>query len=423
MNPRTTTILGWLTLIAVLVAIWLTLGEEQPPREKLGKLWPDLAARINEAAAIAISQEGRKLAIRREGAVWRIAQKEGYPADDAKVRRFLTSLVRTEILARKTNRAKDYPRLKLDEASAAHLVVSDAEGRPLVDAFLGKREFKFRARRFETFLRKAGDPQVYLVTGIEEPKAEPRPWYPDSILSIDFSRIAAITIRHADGETLTISRPEPGADFVLAEMKKDEVFKGYRPLDHIANAFSYIAIEDVRRDDGAAAGKPVGHLRLETFDGLVIAIDAYLTGDESEDQWWRIRASRLPSQSEKADKPAAKAAAAEKAGEDAGEKAAEKVGEEASPAGKTAAADAGRGNGADTRDDDKKAGDDKAAKDDKTGKEDETDITAALARLKQLTDGWLIRVSKHVGDDIFRRKDRIVSPAEKEKGKTARTDS
>ncbi len=400
MNPRTTTILGWFTLIAVLIAIWLTLGEEQPPREKLGKLWPDLAARINEAARLAIDHEGRKLVIRREGDVWRIEQKDGYPADDAKVRRFLTSLVRTEILARKTNRAKDYPRLKLDEASAAHLVVSDAEGRPLLDAFLGKREFKFRARRFETFLRKAGDPQVYLVTGIEEPKAEPRPWYPDSILSIDFSRIAAITIRHADGETLTISRPEPGADFVLAEMKKDEVFKGYRPLDHIANAFSYVAIEDVRRDDGAAAGKPVGRLRLETFDGLVIDIDAYLAGDESEDQWWRIRASRIPGQEEKTPRTAAKDAAAKDKGE-----------EEPEPAGEAAAARAEE-NGADAQ-----AGDDKADKD------HETDVAAERARLQRLTDGWLIRVSKHVGDDVFRRKDRIVSPAEKEKSKAAKTDS
>ncbi|RMF69569.1 MAG: DUF4340 domain-containing protein [Alphaproteobacteria bacterium] len=375
MNPRTTTILGWLTLIAVLVAIWLTLGEEQPPREKPGKLWPDLATRINDAARIAISHEGRNLVIRRDGDVWRIEQKEGYPADDAKVRRFLTSLVRTEILARKTDRPADYPRLKLDEASAAHLVVSDARGKPIVDAFLGKREFKFRARRFETFLRKAGDPRVYLVTGIEEPKAEPKPWYPDSILSIDFSRIAAITIRHADGETLTISRPEPGADFVLAEMKKDEVFKGYRPLDHIANAFSYVAIEDVRRDDGTAPGKPVGRLRLETFDGLVVTIEAFWAGDESEDQWWRIRASRRPGSEEATQKTAEK----DEAGKEKGKEKAEEDGTEKAEAGKP-------------------------------------DVAAELARLKLLGEGWLIRISKHVGDDIFRHKDRIVSPAEKDKG-------
>ncbi len=410
MNPRTTTILGWLTLIAVLVAIWLTLGEEQPPRETPGKLWPDLAARINEAAEIVIDHEGRKLVLRRDGEIWRIAQKEGYPADDAKVRRFLTSLVRTEILARKTNRAKDYPRLKLDEVSAAHLVVSDAEGRPLVDAFLGKRAFKFRARRFETFLRKAGDPQVYLVSGIEEPKADPRPWYPDSILSIDFSRIAAITIRHADGETLTISRPEPGADFVLAEMKKDEVFKGYRPLDHIANAFSYIAITDVRRDDGSAPGKPVGHLHLETFDGLAIDIDAYLAADESEDQWWRIRASRKPGQEDKAQEPAAKDTAAED--ESGGTSQTAETADASKTAGKAADSQA--------RDENTAAAENE---DEKTDEGDKTDVAADLARLKTRADGWLIRVSKHVGDDVFRHKDRIVSPAEKDKKADAQTDS
>ncbi len=372
MNPRTTTILGWLTLVAVLVAIWLVLGEEQPPTEKPGRLWPDLAAHINDAAALAISHEGRTLHLERDGEIWRIREKEGYPADDTKVRRFLTSLVRTEILALKTRRKEDYARLDLEGPQAAHVVVADAGGKAIVDAYIGKREFKFRARRFETFLRKADDPQVYLVTGIEEPKAEPKPWYPDSILAIDFSRIAAIRVRHADGETLTISRGALGEDFKLAEMGNDEVFKGYRPLDHIANAFSYVAIEDVRRDDGGAAGDPVGRVELETFDGLLVTIDAFRTKDETEDQWWRIRARAAEGAGWRADAAAAK--------------------------------DGGAG------------------KDDGKKEAEEPDAAAEAARLEPLTDGWLIRIPKHVGDDIFRRKAALVTKPESPSEKAAEED-
>lgn len=58
MSERLTNILGYLTLVAILAAIWVMFGED-PSREQGGRgeaTFEGLSERINDAAGIAITQ-------------------------------------------------------------------------------------------------------------------------------------------------------------------------------------------------------------------------------------------------------------------------------------------------------------------------------------------------------------------------------
>ncbi len=299
MNARTTTILGWLTLIAVLLAIWLLFGEserqEATSTDAGEKLYPALSQKINAASAIEIKGYGSAVHLRREGADWRLAEKDGYPADVEKVRRLLKGLVRTEILARKTDKPKYYERLELDPKHEKRLIVratpdNGQGGDTLVDLHVGKRNFVPRQRRFETFVRREGEARVLLVTGLPEVKAEAGTWLPDSILDLDFSRVRSLVIHHPDGETLTIRRDAPGGDFMLVEKKEGEVYKGYRPTDHVVNALAYVALKDVRPAAGFKPSTPPAVLEVATFDGLRLKLTLFPSADESGDHWMLLGA-------------------------------------------------------------------------------------------------------------------------------------
>ncbi len=388
MNARTTTILGWLTLIAVLVAVWLLFGETGRRDTAPGaqeKLYPALAERINDTAEIAITGYKAAVHLTRDGEDWRIAEKDGYPADPEKVRRLLKGVVRTEIVARKTDRPKYYERLELDPKHEKRLVLraaarqkadgaDGADGGTLVDLHVGKRRFMPRQRRFETFVRREGENRVLLVAGLPEVKAEAGTWLPDEILDIDFARVRSLVVRHPDGETLTIRRDEPGGDFELAEKKKGEVYKGYRPTDHVVNALAYVALEDVRRADGFRPDGAGARVEVATFDGLRLTMTLFPAADESGDHWMRLAADVAP-------EVAARAKGGTSTEAQPGKE--EKDGAAPSP---KADADA--------------------------EVEDARKVVAEADRLARLADGWMLLVPASTVEQLLKRRDDLVRPGE-----------
>lgn len=98
MSERMTNILGYLTLAAILAAIWILFGED-PAREQGARgerTFAGLAERVNETAGITLSQGDEQLVVSRNDDAWQVDNRGGYPADADKVRALLRGFARSE---------------------------------------------------------------------------------------------------------------------------------------------------------------------------------------------------------------------------------------------------------------------------------------------------------------------------------------
>ncbi len=297
-SERQTTILGFVTLFAVLAAIWLLFGESPstsvPHRD--APLVPALAGRLNAVTTITIaSKENTTTLARRDGA-WTITEKGGYPADGKKVGTLLGGLIDARILRETTSNPALYARIGLDEEKAVHLTLSGGDGAAILALDVGDRAY--RDRQFETYVRRDGEKVTYLVSGLPEVRAEASTWLPPTLLDIARNRVARIRLAHADGEVVEIGRTAPDADFTLVGLKESERLKGFRPLDPIAMVFTTMGLRDVRPAAEVAAREPLAHVHMETFDGLAVDLDLVETGDETGDAWATLAAAYTPPKGE-----------------------------------------------------------------------------------------------------------------------------
>ncbi|MFQ5347774.1 MAG: DUF4340 domain-containing protein [Rhodothalassiaceae bacterium] len=296
MSERQTTILGFLTLTAVLAAIWVLFGETGPdeagPRN--APLYPDLARQINEVQRITIASDLNTTTLTRKEGVWVIAEKGGYPANAQQLGRLFGALIDARIVRQTTRNPDLYERIGLGDKAVRLSLFGDA-GKPLLTLHIGDRSY--RDRRFETYVRRDDEAVTYVVADLPEVRAEASTWLPPTLLDIAQNRVARIRITHPDGEHLLISRPAPDADFTLAGVKESEQLKGFRPLDPIAMVFTTMGLRDVRPAAEIAGHDPLVQVHMETFDGLAIDLDLVKTGDETGDAWATLKATYTPPES------------------------------------------------------------------------------------------------------------------------------
>lgn len=291
MSEKQTTILGFITLIAVLVAVWLLFGEERSaPDEELrdAALFPGLADKVGDIAKIAVAKGESRTTLRSDPEGWTIAERDGYPADTGKLRELVSGLAGARILLAKTSNPELYERIGLGEA-ATSVTLSDASGAVVAALDVGQREY--RNRGFASFVLRAGEAQSLLVTRLPEIEAEPASWLPREALSIPRSRIARVRTVHADGHESSISRPTPQAEFALGGMAEDERLKGFRPLDPVALAFNALRMSDVRPVGEIAGRRLLAEIEAATFDGLTLRLALYDPEDATGDVWATIAAS------------------------------------------------------------------------------------------------------------------------------------
>ena len=292
-SERQTTILGFVTLFAVLGAIWLLFGESPSTSvtHRDEPLFADLAERLNAVATITIASEQNTTTLARKGGTWTIAEKGGYPADAKKVGALLGGLIDARILRETTSNPALYARIGLAD-KAVHLTLRDGDGATILALDTGDRTY--RDRQFATYVRRDEETATYLVSGLPEVRAEASTWLPPTLLDIAQNRVARIRLSHADGETLEIVRPAPDADFTLVGLKESERLKGFRPLDPVAMVFTTMGLRNVRPAAEIANHEPLAHVHMETFDGLGIDLDLVKTGDETGDAWATLAATYTP---------------------------------------------------------------------------------------------------------------------------------
>lgn len=269
MQTRKLTGLALVAAAAVLLAA-LVLWQQRPDGAGTKVLLlPEFADRLADVTAVDITAPGASLRLEQKDGQWVVADKAGYPADAALVRRLLLGAAAARVVEQKTSNPDNYARLGVEEpktpnAASTQVDFNAADG-TLAGVIIGKAA-NSQDRRYA---RVVGEDASYLVTGLPDAKAAASEWLDDKLLNVDQARVKQAVV--AGGKTpLTVARDKPEGDFGLAELPKGRKLKSYGGVDALTASLAYLAFDDVR--PAAVMADTAARTELTTFDGLTVTV-------------------------------------------------------------------------------------------------------------------------------------------------------
>ena len=300
MSQRTVAILA--AALVVLLAL-VIFGQRTSAPVGLGSaLVPDLEAVLGDLERVTVAKaNGETVAtLEKRPDNWVVADKNGYVANAAKLRQALTALAEAKIVEQKTANPELYGRLGVEDVTAANAagvsVALTAQGRELPTIILGNAEgSKFR------YARRAGEAQSYLIDRNPDVPRAAAQWVDSVIVDVRGERVREVTITHADGEVVHISKASAElANFDVAGVPKGRELSYPGVANVIGNALRELNLEDV--ETAAAPAEQPTIVEFRTFDGLIVRVTGSKRGDED---WISLEASVDSAQAAAATPPAA----------------------------------------------------------------------------------------------------------------------
>lgn len=119
MTSRNLSILALVAIVAVIAGIWLAGRQTSTSSGETATLYPDLKQELDAVTAVRIVNAGGATAVemKRGESGWTVSERSGYPADEAKLRKLVTSLADAKLLEEKTSTAENYPALGVEDIS------------------------------------------------------------------------------------------------------------------------------------------------------------------------------------------------------------------------------------------------------------------------------------------------------------------
>jgi hypothetical protein len=197
------------------------------------------------------------------------------------VRKLLIALSDLTVVESKTNDPARHSKLGLEEPSAegatsARVTLQDKGGKTLAALIVGKPHVPKGGGMGtqQLYVRKAQDPQAWLVKGDVELHEDSTGWLDKQILEIKRERVRAVDITHPDGEVLHVERSKPeDKEFVVSGVPAEKDLKYPTVATPMSSALEALNFEDVvPAADVDFASSPGAVARFTTFDGLTIAV-------------------------------------------------------------------------------------------------------------------------------------------------------
>ncbi len=279
---------------AVVVAALLVFGPggDAPPTPA-GRFFPELGARVNDAARIEVTSADESFSVTRADGGWVLAERAGYPARFDAVKPLLLGLAELQIVESKTARPELHARIGVEDplaegASSTQVRVLDAQDAPLAELILGK------AGDGDTlFVRRPGEAQSWSVRGSVPLQATPLAWMDKDLVRLSPERVVRIEFQAPDGAALVVSRPATDtAGWAIEGVPEGQEPKYPTIARTTAGAFDGLSFEDVR--PRAEQPLPEGErfvTSAQTGEGLRVVATTAL--DELGQIWLVLQAEAL----------------------------------------------------------------------------------------------------------------------------------
>ena len=272
MNTKNLTILAGATLILVGAAAVISSRREADTTsiatsEKQAKLFDGLNGKLAEVSKVIVKKGTQETVLAREGDTWTLASKSGYPVKFDLLKPLVAGLAEASIVSAKTSKTDLYDKLEVDDPAGASaksslVTLQNAKGETLASLIVGKVDTSgspsdpFSAPtgdgKQRRFVRRAGEPQSYLVETELNPQTDPLSFVDRTIIEIKNERIRSATITHpaadaAPAQTVEVSRAkQEEATYKLKDMPEGASLKDEYATSRVAQALSYVTFDDVR---------------------------------------------------------------------------------------------------------------------------------------------------------------------------------
>jgi Domain of unknown function (DUF4340) len=282
MTSRRLLIFAVLALLAITGAVLLANQRATTSPAPSDLVYPQLKAQADSVKAIRIYRAGdaRALELIRNGADWTVSERDGYPAAGVKARRLVQALADAKVLEEKTADPTKYATLAVEDVTAADAkgVRIELEG-PVapVDLIVGKDG----AGGKSSYVRRAGEPQSWLVNTQLSASPEIRDWLDKDIINVSADRIQSATIALDNQKAYSATKAtRADADFKVEPLPKGKELSSPSAANGTASALMSLTLDDVQPKASAATGKPAARATYRTFDGLVLHVEGYKKDDK-----------------------------------------------------------------------------------------------------------------------------------------------
>lgn len=286
MNPRWVLVLGFLALLAMILALIISRDTDEVPERSDDLVVPGLREQVNDIDAINIVGVDETLVrLRRERDRWRVLEKSGYEADFALIHDLLRDLAQAHRVEERTSNPQWYPRLGVadpDGSDSTGALVSFPET-DLPEVIVGNADGAGIGR----YMRIRGEATSWLTDRSPEVPATPLEWLERAIMDIPASELSEITIRHPDGDTVQL-RPagEESEQWVVVNVPEGREAAPAWQIQPATGALSALDLEDVR-ENGDIPEDAVRAL-YRTHDGLNFVASLF---EDEEGHWLNFSVS------------------------------------------------------------------------------------------------------------------------------------
>jgi hypothetical protein len=287
MNARSLLVVAAVAVVSIVLAI---VGQRQSTDETTAGslLLPGLTESLNDVARVVVTGAGAKTVatLVRTETGWSVAEKDGYPADIAKIRQTLVSLGEARLVEEKTSNPAFHARLGVEaiEAVTAGGVAIAIEAPANFPVLILGDEPNSASR----YVRRATEETSFLIDRNPDVPRTAVQWLVPDIMDVRGARLQNVTIAHQDGERLVISKASADeSNFAVADVPEGRELLYPGAANVIGNALRELKLDDVARE-GTDATEPAAVTEFRTFDGLVVTV----TGTPHEDATWLTFAAR-----------------------------------------------------------------------------------------------------------------------------------
>ena len=267
------------TALAAVLVLLAFVGQRRtsPALDDTGtRLVPGLIDSINGVERIVVTRAGADgvATLVRGETGWTVLEKDGYAADTAKIRGMLVALGEAKLVEEKTSSPEFYDRLgvepiELETASGTAVAIHGATDFPVL--IVGSE-----ANSASRYVRRAEEEQSFLVDRNPDIPRTAAQWLIPDIVDVRGARVESVTIEHADGAKLAISKASADeTNFAVADVPDGRELQYAGVANVIGNALRELKLEDAARAHPEDANLEAT-TEFRTFDGLALAVTSSL---------------------------------------------------------------------------------------------------------------------------------------------------
>ena len=283
MNNR---LLGALLLAVVLGGMAWKISTDKAPQTDVTRtaLYAGLLDKLNDVTRVELRSAKTQTSLKRAGEQWTVANRDNFPAEAAAVKRLLLGLADLQIVEAKTSLPASYGRIGVadpgDGSDSLQVELYGAKDEPLLAVIVGHT--RTSGQQSQRYVRRASEPQSYLVNGKLDGTSDPITWLDARIVDVDTARVQRIEIVPREGAAVAIIKNRPKDNFFeLRNVPAGKVPRSKTLVSSLGAVLLDLRFNGVAAAARFAEAKPVRHTTVQTFDGLRARIDEFQADDKT----------------------------------------------------------------------------------------------------------------------------------------------